>query len=118
MIEQTIRQALITAGIANVYPIAAPQSAPLPYAVLWRIGADAEMTLDGDASLRQKTIQVSYFSTSSTDALEKADAIADALIGFTGDNIQNIVLITEGSAYEYDTSLYHVFLRFDVWHSA
>ncbi|MGJ5817039.1 tail completion protein gp17 [Paludibaculum fermentans] len=118
MIETTIRQALITAGIARVYPISAPQDAELPYCVIWRIGADADMTLDGDASLRQKTIQVSYFSNSSTDALQKADIIADTLIGFAGDSIQNVELVTEGSSYEYDTTLYHVFLRFDVWHTA
>lgn len=118
MIEATIRTALIAAGITNVYPIAAPQDAPNPYAVIWRIGADAEMTLDGDASLRTKTIQVSYFSTTATDALQAADTIADALIGLTAGEIQNVEMVTEGSAYEYDTQLYHVFLRFDVTHTA
>jgi hypothetical protein len=117
VIESEIRALLINIGIAKVYPIAAPQDTALPYAVLNRITTDSELTMDGDAALKTNIIQISYFSQSSTDALTKADAIRTALDGYQGGSIQLSSIQNEGSAYEFDTKLYHVFQRYSLIHS-
>lgn len=71
----------------RIYPVQAPASATLPYAVYQRVSTEITNTLAGDAGLDWVTIQVTSWSASYDEAISCATAVRSALasLGFCGD---------------------------------
>jgi len=85
---------------ARIYPDAAPAGAAKPYIVYQRITTERDRTMDGPNGLAMPRMQVTCWAATYIGAKVLADAVADAIDGFSGDMggeaVQVVSVLDEG----------------------
>lgn len=107
--EQVARNALVTNTAAaalvgaRIYPVLAPSSATLPFAVYRRSSIQRQQTLAGPLGLPTVNMEVQIYSTTYESAREVADAFRAALDGYGGSlnnvEVQNASLEQESDDF-------------------
>ena len=88
--EQVVRNALVTnTSVASlvgsrVYPVLAPASATLPFAVYRRSSIQRQQTLAGPLGLPTVNMEMQIYSTTYENAREVADSFRTVLDGYGG----------------------------------
>lgn len=94
----------------NVFYIRAPQSAAPPYAVYNLLVANPENYLDDAVGIDRRTVQVSMFSSTASQARQMVD---EARLAFEQ---QKYVCLAESFVgYEEETNLFHFVADFSLW---
>jgi len=105
---------------SRIYPVVMPEDPTLPAITYQRIDGPRETSLDLDSSLAHPRIQVSAWGNAYADVKNAADAVREALNGFSGTiagfTIQGIVIESDNDLYDPQTRTYHVATDFEVWH--
>jgi len=107
--EQVIRNALVTNTVASsivgsrVFPVLAPATAALPFAVYRRSSIRREQTLGGPSGLPIVNVEFQIYSTTYESARQAADAFRQVLDGYAGSldnvNVQNAALEQESDDF-------------------
>lgn len=88
--EQVARHALVTNTVVSslvgtrIYPVLAPASASLPFAVYRRSSIQRQQTLAGPLGLPTVNMELQVYSTTYEGAREAADAFRSVLDGYGG----------------------------------
>lgn len=100
----TSRTAVSSLIGSRVYPMMAPQGAPLPLVVYQRTGVDRPQSLAGNVGNPVITLQLTSYGTSYTNVKTIARAVRLAVDGWTGTTasvtIQRSTLVTESDGME------------------
>jgi hypothetical protein len=100
----TSRTAVSSLIGSRVYPMMAPQGAPLPLVVYQRTGVDRPQSLAGNVGNPVVTLQLTSYGTSYTAVKSIARAVRLAVDGWTGTTasvtIQRSTLVTESDGME------------------
>lgn len=113
MITDTIYATLQATFSARLYPVQAPDSPTVPYAVFFVVTAPPENNLDGFAGLTNTQIQLDVYARSYEAAKALAQAAFDAM---EASAMQQVCTETGRDLYESDTKLHRQLLEFSIWH--
>lgn len=104
-----LHAALSTTGYP-VYPARFPQGAAFPNVVYQTISRVPEHAMNRAIGAYHERVQVSVRATDHDTALEAADTVRDALLGYFGDSVTVYALGIDHEAMldEPETGLYHV----------
>lgn len=95
--EQVARNALVTSTAVSslvgsrVYPVLAPSTATLPFAVYRRSSIQRQQTLAGPLGLPTVNMEVQIYGTTYESARQVADAFRKVLDGYDG-SLNNVVV--------------------------
>lgn len=89
---------------SRVYPLIAPQGAPLPLVVYQRVSVDRPQSLTGNVGNPVVTLQLTSYGTSYTNVKAIARAVRLTVDGWTGTTagvtIQRTTLVTEADGVD------------------
>lgn len=107
--EQVIRNALVTNTVASsfvgtrIYPVLAPATATLPFAVYRRSSIRREQTLAGPSGLPIVNMEFQIYASTYESARQSADAFRQVLDGYAGSlnnvEVQNAALEQESDDF-------------------
>ncbi|AKP75036.2 hypothetical protein Psal006b_03610 (plasmid) [Piscirickettsia salmonis] len=95
-----------------VFPMVLPKNQILPAVTYQVIGGDRRYSLDAQAHLQKKTIQISCIAKTYQECKLMQDNITEQLNGYHNENIQLITFESELDQYEQDTKTYRTNLTF------
>ncbi|ALA26723.1 hypothetical protein AVI51_16330 (plasmid) [Piscirickettsia salmonis] len=95
-----------------VFPIMLPKNQILPAVTYQVIGGDRRYSLDAQAHLQKKTIQISCIAKTYQECKLMQDSITEILNGYHSEKIQLITFESELDQYEQDTKTYRTNLTF------
>jgi len=125
-IEKAIRSILIAdttvkAITTRCYPGVIPQSPTYPLIVYYKVTGMRDHHLQGPSGLAHPRFQVEAWATTYDAAKALANAIREALDGYSGTQgtvvIGSILIESERDVYEDAVSCHRVIMDFFVWHS-
>ena len=125
MIEAAIRSILIAddtvkALTTRVYPVALPQSPQYPLILYTKITGMRDHHLQGPSGHAHPRFQVEAWSKTYTEAKTLADAIREALDGYSGTavgtKIGSCLIESERDDYQNEIEAFRVIMDFFVWH--
>lgn len=103
----------ITATLENrIFPVRAPQTVPLPYAVYQRISGGQLNGLDGYLTLENPRIQIDVYSTSYSQVKTLAENIHTQMETSTA--FKN-TLANDSDIYEDELNAYRITMDFSCW---
>ena len=125
MIEAAIRSILIAddtvkALTTRVYPVALPQSPQYPLILYTKITGMRDHHLQGPSGHAHPRFQIEAWAKTYTEAKTLADAIREALDGYSGTaagtKIGSCLIESEQDIYESEVEAFRVIMDFFVWH--
>jgi hypothetical protein len=125
-IEKAIRSILIAdttvkAITTRCYPATLPQDPTYPLIVYYKVTGMRDHHLQGPSGLAHPRFQVEAWATTYDAAKALANAIREALDGYSGTQgtvrIGSILIESERDTYEDAVSCHRVIMDFYVWHS-
>ena len=125
MIEAAIRSILIAddtvkALTTRVYPVALPQSPQYPLILYTKITGMRDHHLQGPNGRAHPRFQIEAWSKTYTEAKTLADAIREALDGYSGTaagtKIGSCLIESEQDIYESEIEVYRVIQDYFIWH--
>lgn len=104
----------------RVYPGRLPDPPTLPAVVYTRVSTVGTSAMDGPLADVEARFQIDVWSERYLEAIEVADQVRAAMLGYTGDMGTRSVAIPRMSnqqdSYEEETGLYRVMTEFIIWH--
>ena len=125
MIETAIRYILINDSTVKdittrCYPVTIPQSPQYPLILYTKITGMRDHHLRGPSGHAHPRFQVEAWSKTYTEAKTLADAIREALDGYSGTasstKIGSCLIDSEQDIYESEVEAFRVIMDFFVWH--
>ena len=125
MIETAIRSILINdatvkAITTRVYPVALPQSPTYPLILYTKITGMRDHHLQGPSGHAHPRFQIEAWAKTYTEAKTLADAIREALDGYSGTaagtKIGSCLIESEQDIYESEIEVYRVIQDYFIWH--
>jgi len=125
MIEAAIRSILIAddtvkALTTRVYPVALPQSPQYPLILYTKITGMRDHHLQGPSGHAHPRFQIEAWAKTYTEAKTLADAIREALDGYSGTaagtKIGSCLIESEQDIYESEIEVYRVTSDWFIWH--
>ena len=125
MIEAAIRSILIAddtvkALTTRVYPVALPQSPTYPLILYTKITGMRDHHLQGPSGHAHPRFQIEAWAKTYTEAKTLADAIREALDGYSGTaagtKIGSCLIESEQDIYESEIEVYRVTSDWFIWH--
>lgn len=114
--ETIIRSALVHLAPDAIFPLVAPEGAPLPRIVYQQVGGkEVSYMEDTPPDLENARMQIACWAETAIAAAELAQRVRDALIQAPG--MQARPLGARASVYEPDTRLYGARQDFSVWYA-
>ena len=125
MIETAIRYILINDSTVKdittrCYPVTIPQSPQYPLILYTKITGMRDHHLQGPSGHAHPRFQVEAWAKTYTEAKTLADAIREALDGYSGTasstKIGSCLIESEQDIYESEVEAFRVIMDFFVWH--
>ena len=125
MIEAAIRSILINdatvkAITTRCYPVTIPQSPTYPLILYTKITGMRDHHLQGPNGRAHPRFQIEAWSKTYTEAKTLADAIREALDGYSGTasstKIGSCLIESERDIYESEIEVYRVIQDYFIWH--
>lgn len=125
-IEKAIRAILVAdstvkAITTRCYPAKIPQDPTYPLILFFKVTGKRDHHLQGPSGLAHPRFQVEAWATTYDAAKALANAIREALDGYSGTQgtvvIGSILMESERDTYEEAVSCHRVIMDFFVWHS-
>jgi hypothetical protein len=126
IIEEAVRDIIRTNGgvsaiTTRCFPVKVPQNPTFPFILYQKVTATRHQDLSGGSGLTQARFQIEAWAETYSRAKELANAIRDALDGYTGTSgtvkVWSILILSEFDMYEETIDCLRVIMDFSVWHT-
>ena len=102
----------------NFYLKVAAGNAVFPYGIVFKVAPGRDYT-HNSAGLYESVMQVSVWGQTYQQAKTLANEVMRELEGWhtVDDDVQAVFLLSESDLYEDDKKIFHIAMRFIVWHT-